>query len=44
MAILDVPEDLVGKKIHRLNDWAASRALLALVTGLEVNTACSHHL
>jgi hypothetical protein len=38
MTILDMPEDLVGKKIHRIGHRTACGALLALVARLKADT------
>jgi hypothetical protein len=39
VTVLDVPEHLVWKKIHRLHHGAARCTFLALITGLEILTA-----
>jgi hypothetical protein len=39
VAILDMAEDLIGKKVHGIGNRAPGRALLTLVTGLERFTA-----
>lgn len=44
MAILDMSEDLIWKKIHRIYHRTACRALLALVASLKTNTTCPGNL
>jgi hypothetical protein len=39
MAILDMSEDLIWKKIHRIRNRTACGAFLALVASLKANTA-----